>query len=308
MLLEPGDAVTADETGHLSLTPVAVARTPWRDKFGIPRQAGLVDNEAYIELCGPFARDEAIQGLELCSHVWVIFGFHRVPRAMISFGDSPTSEMLGIREGIAQTRSLKVRPPRLGGNRRIGVFASRSTHRPNGLGLSVVRLIRIEPSKGQSGPRLRVAGADWVDGTPIFDIKPYLPWADSIPDATTGFADQPPIPRLRVRWWGRSGARVSPAERRAISQAIALDPRPAYQAGRPSGVRRWFFLCHGDVEVKFCVINGERRSAFKSHTSDVSEQTIERATKHASGCGTAWVMGVRSLDPHQVGGLVGSDS
>lgn len=226
-------------TGTWTLEPVGVARSPWRDKFGVPRQPGLVDVEAHIDLYAPFSRAEGLVGLERCSHVWVIFGFHQVPRAI----GWPTA---------AGHRSLSVRPPRLGGNRRVGVWASRSTHRPNGLGLSVVRVLGVERI-GAGAVRLRVAGADWVDGSPVFDIKPYVPWSDAIPDARTHYADVPPGPRLRVRWWGRAADGLSDDVKRGLEQAIALDPRPAYQQGPDRSPRRWFFLRFGAYEARFCV-------------------------------------------------------
>jgi tRNA-Thr(GGU) m(6)t(6)A37 methyltransferase TsaA len=151
------------------LRPVAIVRTPFAEKFGVPRQSGLVpEAEGRVEFLPEFSAPEFTRGLEAFSHVWLITGFHQNP---------------------VWTSGATVRPPRLGGNERVGVFASRAPHRPNGLGLSLVQLLSVEPGV------LRVGGMDAVDGTPVYDIKPYLPWAESRPDATTGWAGGAPFAR-----------------------------------------------------------------------------------------------------------------
>lgn len=155
---------------------VGVIRSPYREKFGIPRQPSLV-NAARItlELLPPYDHPDMVRGLDAFSHVWISFVFHQ------------TAER--------GWRSL-VRPPRLGGNAKVGVFASRATHRPNPLGLSLVRLLRIDT---QPKVVLTLEGADLLDGTPVLDIKPYIPFVEARPDARGGFVDGPP-PQLSVGW------------------------------------------------------------------------------------------------------------
>lgn len=200
---------------------IGIIHSPYREKFGIPRQPGLVDAEATLELLSPYNRPEAVKGLEGFSHIWISFVFHGVKRSEWK----PT-----------------VRPPRLGGNERVGVFASRSTHRPNPIGLSVVELVGIDGSEGKVV--LRLKGADLLDGTPVLDIKPYVPYADSITDARGGFADNPPKARLSVVFSAQAEACYQdisdgyPRLRALINDVLAHDPRPAYQAeeGREYGV------------------------------------------------------------------------
>lgn len=197
-----------------TITPVAVAHTPFNEKFGIPRQAGLVDVPAVIELLEPYNHAEAVDGLEQVSHIWLTFVFSG---------------------NVAAGSRLKVRPPRLGGNVKIGVFATRSSFRPNALGQSLVRLVRMEIA--DSVVRLHVTGIDLLDGTPIVDIKPYLPYADRVDDAVNAIAaDAPGHEKLKVRWSEPALEQLQflkPAEVNAmaswIARLIALDPRPAYQ-------------------------------------------------------------------------------
>lgn len=186
---------------------IAHVRTCYGEKFGIPRQSGLVD-EAWGDLVfePEFRNSDAVRGLEGFSHVWLVFVFHQAMR-----NDwKPT-----------------VRPPRLGGNERVGVFASRSPFRPNPIGLSVVRLDSIDLDH-PDGPVLKLRGVDLVDGTPILDIKPYIPYADALPDASAGFAPDAP-PRLPVTWNEGADRDLSPATRTVIEATLAVDPRPAYQ-------------------------------------------------------------------------------
>ncbi|MSU71676.1 MAG: tRNA (N6-threonylcarbamoyladenosine(37)-N6)-methyltransferase TrmO [Opitutus sp.] len=147
--------------------PIALLRTPFAEKFGVPRQSGLVpEAEGRVEFLPEFFAPEFTRGLEAFSHLWLITGFHKNP---------------------AWSGSATVRPPRLGGNKRVGVFASRAPHRPNGLGLSLVRLLGCEPGL------VRVAGIDAVDGTPVYDLKPYLPWCEAQPDARADWAQLAPF-------------------------------------------------------------------------------------------------------------------
>lgn len=158
--------------GELPLRVVATLRTPFVEKFGIPRQSGLIEEaEARVEFAPEFARADFVRGLEAFSHLWLVTWFHKSP---------------------AWKGAATVRPPRLGGNDRVGVFASRSPNRPNPVGLSLVRLLSIETEPSLV---LRVAGIDAVDGTPVLDIKPYLPWCEALPDARADWAGG--APRVR---------------------------------------------------------------------------------------------------------------
>ena len=179
------------------------------EKFGIPRQSGLVAELESLVVFEPEWRDEnALRGIEGFSHVWLIWEFSQARRE----GWSPT-----------------VRPPRLGGNQRMGVFATRSPFRPNPLGLSCVRLLGVEKHPGY-GTVLRVGGADLLDGTPIYDVKPYLPQADCHPEALGGFAESTPWHGLEVEMPPELLAKVPADKRRALLAVLALDPRPSYQA------------------------------------------------------------------------------
>ncbi len=185
---------------------VARIRTCYTSKFGVPRQSGLApDAWGFIDFEPPFRRLEAVRGIEAFSHLWLITQFHLVPE---------------------DSASLTVRPPRLGGNEQKGVIATRSPFRPNRLGLSVVKLERVE-LEGDTAPRLVVSGVDLVDGTPILDIKPYIGYADSLPTASSGFATGEPI-RIPISW--HCSLPPSDQDRLIIEQSIALQPQPAYHA------------------------------------------------------------------------------
>lgn len=187
-----------------TLQVIATLRTCYTDKFGVPRQSGLVPAAwGVIEFEPAFRRVEAVRGMEDFSHLWLITQFHLVEK---------------------EPSSLTVRPPRLGGNEKRGVFATRSPFRPNRLTLSVVKLDRVE-WEGDKAPRLFVSGVDLVDGTPVFDIKPYIRYADSVPDARSGFADAVP-PSLPVTWECQS--EVPGEVRLIIDQSLALQPQPSY--------------------------------------------------------------------------------
>ena len=181
--------------------------TCYGEKFGVPRQPGLIDG-AWGELVfdPEFRNVDAVRGLEGFSHVWLVFVFH-----------------LAMRKSWNPT----VRPPRLGGNEKVGVFASRSPFRPNPVGLSCVRLKEID-NLHPDGPVLRLGGVDLVDGTPVLDIKPYIPYCDSLPDATAGFAHEPPA-KLAVQWGTQTPTHLTPEVKSLIENSLSLDPRPAYQ-------------------------------------------------------------------------------
>lgn len=217
----------------MELTPIARIHGCFGEKFGVPRQPGLCPSAwAELRFEPEFRRVEAVRGLADFSHLWLIFGFH-----------------LTAGEGWSPT----VRPPRLGGNRRIGVFASRSTFRPNGLGLSLVRLEEVVVDSADA-PLLRLGGIDLVDGTPVFDIKPYLPYAESVPGAIGGYAAEPPE-RLEVIDEGKL-AGCDERTARMIREVLALDPRPA--AGRAEAERVHGALLAGR-QVRFVVDQGRCR-------------------------------------------------
>lgn len=218
----------------MTLDPIGIAHSCFGGKFGVPRQPGLCPSAwGELRFHEKYRSPEAIRGIEGFSHLWLIFGFHET----VAHGWKPT-----------------VRPPRLGGNQRVGVFASRSTFRPNGLGLSLVRLEGID-SASPHAPTLLLGGLDLLDGTPVYDIKPYLPYAESIPGAATGFAGQE-IPRLTVCVADEAAAEFSRLPERAqalIREALSLDPRPAVRtedAGRVFGA----LLCGRNV--RFTVNQG----------------------------------------------------
>lgn len=195
----------------MTIEPIAVVRSCFGEKFAVPRQPGLCPDAWGRLIFEPkFRSEDAVRGLEGFSHVWLIFGFH----ATAEGGWRPT-----------------VRPPRLGGNERVGVFASRSTFRPNGLGLSLVALEGIDLTS--EGPVLLLGGIDLIDGTPIYDVKPYLPYAESLPEAKGGYAVAAPAvlpveisPVVQQKWDG-----LPVRSRQVIRQALAQDPRPAVQSG-----------------------------------------------------------------------------
>lgn len=218
--------------GGIRISPIAHMESDFSEKFGIPRQSGLVEELTARVVFRPEYRDpSALRGLEGFSHIWLIWDFSRARRK----GWSPT-----------------VRPPRLGGNRRLGVFATRSPFRPNPLGLSCVRLLEVARDS-RLGPVLVVGGADLLDGTPIYDIKPYLPYADCRPEAVGGFADRPKGADLLVEMDERWLALVPEGKRRALLGVLAQDPRPQYQ----SDPARIYGMSFGGLEVRFRV-EGDR--------------------------------------------------
>ena len=215
-------------SGLVSMRAIAHVRSDFSSKFGVPRQSGLVPAlEAEVVFAPEFRNPDALRGLEGFSHLWLIWVFDRAARAQWS----PT-----------------VRPPRLGGNARVGVFATRSPFRPNPVGLSVVELAGIEETADR-GPVLHIRGADLMDGTPVLDIKPYLPYADCIPEAAGGFAAVPAGETLEVDIPPELLERVPPERREALRGVLALDPRPRYQED-PERVYGFGFA---GLEVRFSV-------------------------------------------------------
>ena len=186
---------------------IARIRNPYDSKFGVPRQSGLVGQVISTIVFEPEYRyAEALRGIEEYSHLWLIWSFDKAERE----GWSPT-----------------VRPPRLGGNQRVGVFATRSPYRPNAIGLSCVRLEGVE--KGSEGTVLKVSGADLMNGTPIYDIKPYLPYADCHPEANGGFTDRTAKRTVKVEIPDGVSGRMSAEDLEALKAVLREDPRPAYQ-------------------------------------------------------------------------------
>ncbi|MGO5021657.1 tRNA (N6-threonylcarbamoyladenosine(37)-N6)-methyltransferase TrmO [Lawsonibacter sp. LCP25S3_G6] len=211
---------------------IAHIRSDFPEKFGIPRQSGLVEElTARIVFEPEYRQPAAFRGLEGFSHLWLIWEFSKAK---------------------GKPWSPTVRPPRLGGNTRLGVFATRSPFRPNPIGLSCVRLVKLEQDS-KFGPVLVVAGADLMDGTPIYDIKPYLPYADCKPQATGGFASQPKEPSLQVEIPQHLLEQIPQEKRGALRGVLAQDPRPQYQ----EDPQRVYGMAFGAWEVRFRV-EGDR--------------------------------------------------
>ena len=208
---------------------IARIHSDFPEKFGIPRQSGLVPAlRAKIVFEPEYRNPDALRGIEGFSHLWLIWQFSRA-----------------IREEWSPT----VKPPRLGGNQRMGVFATRSPFRPNPIGLSCVRLQRVELHTAE-GPVLWVAGIDLLDGTPIYDVKPYLPYADCHPEATGGFAQEVMGHRLEVAFPEELLALVPPEKREALREVLAQDPRPGYQHNEPD---RRYGVAFAGLDVRFTV-------------------------------------------------------
>jgi tRNA-Thr(GGU) m(6)t(6)A37 methyltransferase TsaA len=226
-------------TPQFNFEPIGIVRSPFSSKFGIPRQPRLVTAaRAWLELFPEFARDEAFTGLAGFSHVWLIFVFHDCVRA----GWNPT-----------------VRPPRLGGQRKVGLFASRAPYRPNPIGISAVENLGLERTAGKL--YLHLGGVDLLDGTPALDLKPYVPYADAIEDARAGFAAAAPGREWRVAFGEAALAQIAAADRDGtrqlkllISQVLQQDPRPGYMDRYPE--RNAFGMRLYDLDVRW-TIDGE---------------------------------------------------
>ncbi len=215
----------------MEIKPIAKIKTDFPAKFGIPRQSGLIEKLTSEIIFEPDFQDpNYIRGLEQFSHLWIIWGF---------------SENEGKEHGAT------VRPPRLGGNTRLGVFATRSPFRPNNLGLSAVKLERIL-SDGK-GMRLLVSGCDMMSDTPIYDIKPYIPYSDSLPDAAGGFAEERRAYRLEVEADGALLKKLPEVKQELLCEILAEDPRPQYQ----NDEGRIYGFAFAGFEIKFRVENGK---------------------------------------------------
>ena len=207
---------------------IAYIHTEFPTKFGIPRQSGIIESlKGTIVFEPEYRNPDAVRGLEEFSHLWLIWEFSEAKRD----NWSPT-----------------VRPPRLGGNVRKGVFATRSPFRPNPIGLSSVRLESIEMDS-KLGPVLHVTGADLMDGTPIYDIKPYIVYTDSHPDAVSGFASKPTEYLLEVEFPEELLEKVPSEQRESLTAVLAHDPRPQYQ----DDPERIYGMTFGNLEIKFKV-------------------------------------------------------
>ncbi len=222
---------------RFSVESIGVVHSCFKDKFGVPRQPGLVSAaKGWLELFAPYNRTEAFAGLEGFSHIWVTFVFHYC---------------------LGQGTRLSVRPPRLGGNRKVGVFASRSTHRPNPIGISVLELLGVEQYK--NGVCLQLGGLDLVDGTPVLDIKPYVPYSDTISEAQADYAQQAPITSFDVLFSTKAALQCDkqcqcwPGLRQLITEVLAPDPRPAYFTA--SSAKRVFAIRLYEFDIRWRVLN-----------------------------------------------------
>ena len=216
----------------MEITPIAHFKSPFTSKFGIPKQSGLAkDLPGRIVFEPAYRNADALRGMEGFTHLWMIWQFS----ANAHKANSPV-----------------VRPPVLGGNEALGVFATRSPYRPNPIGLSCVRIDHIDLDT-KEGPVIHVLGADLMDGTPIFDIKPYLPYADCHPEATGGFTDTRSWPRLEVRLAESVRRQLTEQEAATLADILALDPRPHYQ----KDPNRIYGMPYGKWDVKFRVADGE---------------------------------------------------
>lgn len=220
------------EINELNIKVIARIRSDFPDKFGIPRQSGLLKNlHSTIVFEPEFRNADALRGLEGFSHLWLLWIFS---------------------ENVRDTWKPTVRPPRLGGNTRLGVFATRSSFRPNPLAMSCVKIEKINLT-GENAPSITVSGADLMDGTPIVDIKPYLPYADAVPEATGGFAEAVRFKKLEVEFAAEAQVALDgqfPEQKKAaLVELLSEDPRPAYQrsADRIYGIR------FAGFEIKFQV-------------------------------------------------------
>lgn len=223
----------------INLQPIGILHSPYREKFIVPRQPGLVKSiSAELELLPPCNRPEAVRELEQFSHLWLIFLFHQT---------------------MQQNWQPTVRPPRLGGNQRVGVFASRSPFRPNPIGLSAVELTAIRQT--DKGPVLELKGVDLVDGTPILDIKPYIPYTDAIGKASGGFAEHAPAATMPVNFSDQALQQLDalrgkhPHLQQMIVELLAIDPRPAYRRNQQDDKEYGALLY--DYNVRWKIVAGE---------------------------------------------------
>ncbi|MBO4355978.1 MAG: tRNA (N6-threonylcarbamoyladenosine(37)-N6)-methyltransferase TrmO [Clostridia bacterium] len=220
-----------EENGNLLLKPIARIKSDFHGKFGIPRQSGLAESlKASIVFENDYKSREYLREIDIYSHLWIIWGF-------------------------SENRDVKakptVRPPRLGGNKRVGVFATRSPYRPNPVGISAVKIDYIEESK-ENGTVIHILGGDMADGTPVYDIKPYIPEFDSIPEAEGGFAREKYDYSLDVKISDDMLAKIAPEDRDGLIEILKQDPRPSYQ----NDPERIYSFEYGKYLISFRVENG----------------------------------------------------
>ncbi len=211
-----------------TITPIAIIKTDYKEKFGIPRQSGRVPAIGKIIFNKEYRNKLAIKGIEQFSHLWLIFDFHK---------------------SHTEIFNATVRPPRLGGNERLGVFATRSPFRPNSLGLSVVKLVKVNKTK-ENGNELIVSGVDLLDGTPIYDIKPYIPYADNIKNAKGGFAEENKNHKIKVNFKKELLELIPKNLQKVLIKSLSDDPRPSYQKGE-----RTYSMKFNDFDVSFKISN-----------------------------------------------------
>lgn len=221
---------------------IAYMHSPFREKFGIPRQPNLVEVESYLEMQAPYNDIAAFEGIEAFSHLWLIWNFHQNKDAQ-------------AKDTCSTNFRSQVRPPRLGGNQKLGVFATRSMYRPAALGLSVVKLKKVV--KVGKSIRVYVSGSDLLDGTPIIDIKPYIQYSDAVMDAQSGYAQQQPL--TKSVFWADTAivqkqdylqqSMLSQQTILELEQVLALDPRPAYQ----QDPTRVYGMMFAEFNIKFRV-------------------------------------------------------
>lgn len=217
-------------TDSFVIEPVAYIKNGYKEKFGVPRQSGLAPSvKSVIEFCQSYRDENCVRDILQYSHLWLIWGFSKNENIW-----SPT-----------------VRPPKLGGNKRVGVFATRSPFRPNSLGLSCVKLEGVEDS--EKGKILVVSGADLADGTPIYDIKPYLPYVDNIPEARGGFSEEHKNDSVKVEFSENTASLLTEKELENITELLSLDPRPSYQ----NDEQRIYGLAFEDMQIKFRYSDGK---------------------------------------------------
>ena len=210
----------------MEIKPIAIIKNDYDSKFAMPRQSGIADKiMSQIVFENEFADENAIRGIDGFSHLWLIWGFSK---------------------NIKDKQNLTVRPPRLGGNKRVGVFASRSPFRPNNLGLSSVRLEKIEYTGGK--PILIVSGADLINETPIYDIKPYIVYTDSHADAVCGFVDKTKFNTLNVKFTEGTLSKIAPQKAEVLKEILSNDPRPAYD--RENERTYGFKFAHREIKFK----------------------------------------------------------
>ena len=231
-----------EKSKKMEIKPIAKIKNDFTDKFAVPRQSGLSDIESKIVFEKEFDDLNAIRGIEGFSHLWLIWGFS---------------------QNIRDSHSLTVRPPLLGGNERVGVFASRSPFRPNNLGLSCVKLERVD--KGI----LIVSGADLIDETPIYDIKPYIPYSDCIPEATGGFTESRKFNTIEVELDNKLTYNLSNKQIKTLLQILKNDPRPAYHDDES----RIYGFRFADFDVKF-IVKGKKLKVIEVNKGDAPHSAI----------------------------------